>query len=386
MSAADSPAWADRLRVVLANRDPGAIRSMVLNEGEEDWIGPAYDGLQEPTMAQYARLAVHLEVPLAVLTGSTPAERNLAIALRAGLLEASADVSLDVERANALIEHARLLLSWFPAQDADFASAVSVARRASSSLPFMKDAGRQAAENLRALWNLPDEQPLGDLALRIEALGVPVECRRLPSGVHGMTVHDESTERWTAVVFVSTADWWTRQRYSLAHELCHLIYRDSQPVIVDRNEEESTDLSEVRAEAFARHLLLPENALRGVLRRAHGSDSELVADIMLSYGVSRTVALRALKDAGWDDDRAARVDEQSTSVNDLMTQAGRIDEWQALCADQGEFGASRLLLELALHAYREALVPADAVAEVLHRPTNIVTAELAAQGWTPEAN
>lgn len=384
MSAAGSSAWAERLHLALAQCDFGALRAHLLSAGEDDWLTSAWEGQQEPTLAQYARLAVHAGVPLTVLTGQVAPERTLAVALRAGLLDAPADVTADVERAHRLIDAARLLLSWFPARDADLASAAVTARRARSSLSFMKDAGKQAAQNLRTLWDLDDEDPVGDLVGLVEGLGVPVERRPLPEDVHGMTVHDESDARWTAVVFVSSADWWTRQRYTLAHELCHLLYRDSQPVIVDRDEEDSTELSEIRAEAFARHLLLPDAAVRGRVSRGYPSDLSLMADLVLSYGVSRTAVLKALQAvAQWSDDRRARVDADALSVSDLMAEAGRRDEWQAACAGQREPSSSGLLLDLALNAYRDQLVPLTLVADVLDRPADEVADELTAQGWAP---
>lgn len=384
MSAADSSAWAERLRLALAQCDLGALREQLLNADEDDWLTSAWEGYREPTIAQYARLAVHAGVPLTVLTGAASPERSLAVALRAGLLEAPANVTAHVERAHKLIDVTRLLLSWFPSRDADLETAAATARRARSSLTFMKDAGRQAAEYLRTLWDLEDEQPVGDLVGLVEGLGVPVERRPLPDDVHGMTVHDESDARWTAVVFISSADWWTRQRYTLAHELCHLLYRDSQPVIVDRDEEDSTDLPEIRAEAFARHLLLPDAAVRDRLTSDYPSDLALVADLILSYGVSRTAVLKALAAvADWSEDRLARVNAGALSVTELMAGAGRQDEWLAACADQREPSPSGLLLDLALNAYREQLVPVDAVADVLDRAGDEVSEELRVQGWAP---
>jgi hypothetical protein len=384
VSAADSSAWADRLRLVLADRDVESPREELLYVGEDDWLTAALDGLREPTIAQYARLAAHAGVPLTVLTGAASPARSLAVALRAGLIEAPADVTAEVERAHQLIDASRLLMSWFPARSAELASAAAIAHRARASLHFKMEAGQQAAENLRALWDLDDDQPVGDLAALVEGLGVPVESRVLPEGVHGMTVHDEADARWSALVFVSTRDWWTRQRYSLAHELCHVLYRDTQQVIVDRNEEDSTDLHEVRAEAFARHLLLPDTAVRASLSRGHESDAALVAEIMLSYGVSRTATLKALKAiAGWSEERLASIGSGSLSVTELMSQVHRRDEWQAASADQSEPTASGLLLEMSLHAYREQLVPAETVATVLDRSPSEVVNELTAQGWSP---
>ena len=110
------PGWAQRLHRALR----GSERSLEdlygcldLPDGD-GWLADALQGRYEPTVSEYALLAGCAGVPLSVLTGTVPIERSLSVALRAGVLNTSEDVSVVVHRAQAILETFRLLVSWFP--------------------------------------------------------------------------------------------------------------------------------------------------------------------------------------------------------------------------------------------------------------------------------
>jgi hypothetical protein len=301
-------------------------------------------------------------------------------------LDAPADVEEQVKRGEQLLEAVRLLLSWFRVHAATTSEAERDARRARSGTWLALQAGKETAEGLRAVWGLEPEQPIVDIEALVESLGFPVERRDLPENIHGITIHDETDGVWRAVVFVNSVDYWTRQRYSVAHELCHLLYRDGNSVIVDRKgEAESTDVEEIRAESFARHLLAPDRAVRAHLKQGHArNDVELVAGFVLGFGVSRTVTLRAFRDIGsWVEGRLLPLASGGQSVGQLMANAGFHDEWTAACQDQHRSGPSAMLLGLALDAFKEQVVSASLVAQILDRDEADVGEELAARGWAP---
>lgn len=116
-----------------------------------------------------------------------------------------------------------------------------------------EEEGRHAAAEFRRRHEL-GVQPLGDLAALIEqTTGHDVAILEAEPDEHGMTMFDPTFD----VVFIAVAQTPhpMRQRSSLAHELAHAVFSDWTA-------EESKDLSarpaeEVRADAFARHFLLP---------------------------------------------------------------------------------------------------------------------------------
>ncbi|WP_284749590.1 ImmA/IrrE family metallo-endopeptidase [Amycolatopsis sp. RTGN1] len=228
-------------------------------------------------------------------------------------------------------------------------------------------------------------QPVGDLRELIESFGVPVIFAEMPDRIHGITVHEDFDGIWRGVVVVNCRDSWTRQRFTLAHELAHIIYRDSQPIIIDDDQEvDESNRVEFRAECFARYFLVPAEGLSKSLLNVDGVESAaMVANTMLHFGVSRPAAMRALAESTQMSYEYLNGMAGAGSVRDLMARSRLDVEWSTLSRDQHDESASPWLLELALDAYREKYVPAQLVADVLGRgdETDSVEADLVAQGW-----
>jgi Zn-dependent peptidase ImmA (M78 family) len=234
---------------------------------------------------------------------------------------------------------------------------------------------------------LDDLEPIGDFTELVESLGVPVIVTELPGNVHGLTAHDSAGGGWRGVVLVNSSDWWTRQRYTLAHELAHVIFRDDQPVIVDRQGSVGEqDRVEWRAECFARYFLAPNDAVADYWLRHRGVGDEIaLAKLMMHFGISRIAAIRALVEVfELPFGRFDSLLPNTARVQDLMSSAGLADQWFMACEAQHEEGASPWLLSLALDAYKHALVSAGVVADVLNRhDVEAVELELSQQGWAP---
>ncbi|MBF9071184.1 ImmA/IrrE family metallo-endopeptidase [Streptacidiphilus sp. NEAU-YB345] len=151
------------------------------------------------------------------------------------------------------------------------------------------DQGEQLAATVRAwLERSPGEPPATDLALLptgellsvIErAFGVDFAVVELPGPVDGFSWQQEGGPR---LALARRDDRWTRQRFTLAHELGHLLAGDAaeplteSPVAPGRQAEPD----EVRANAFAAALLMPEADIRRFVSEAgsgtasdSGSDS-----------------------------------------------------------------------------------------------------------------
>jgi Zn-dependent peptidase ImmA (M78 family) len=98
-----------------------------------------------------------------------------------------------------------------------------------------------------------------------EAMGAQIARHRFDGPESGFALRDDD-ERWVIGVNIQTSR--RRQRFTVAHELGHLVMHQGRPLTVDqavlridlRNEVSSmaTDLQEIEANTFAATLLMPE--------------------------------------------------------------------------------------------------------------------------------
>lgn len=237
-------------------------------------------------LADFDRLAQALSVGLDELLYGSPVEaRVLAAArtsgcaegaLRAALRQGIELLKLD-DRLDAVVPYLRQeATQWKP----EISAAGSVQER-----------GKAAAEQVRNALNTGNA-PIADLVESVEHLtGVDVGTVPLPSGVPGICAIDP--ERATSVVLVNSNDVAERQRFTLAHELGHLLFGDGTHV-----DEMDGDRSpqEILCDEFARHLLIPQNGVRAWLKgvtRTVGEarvDERVMALLARHFGVSPDVA------------------------------------------------------------------------------------------------
>ncbi|MFG2299771.1 ImmA/IrrE family metallo-endopeptidase [Actinacidiphila glaucinigra] len=107
------------------------------------------------------------------------------------------------------------------------------------------------------------------IAAMEDRFGVDVALTALPQGVDGLAWQADSFR----LVLLAPTDLWTRQRFTLAHELCHILARDARSVVVESRVApgRQKDLAEVRANVFASHLLMPARELtRAAAKEAAG--------------------------------------------------------------------------------------------------------------------
>ncbi|MEU7863835.1 ImmA/IrrE family metallo-endopeptidase [Nonomuraea sp. NPDC049141] len=316
-----------------------------------------------------------LNVPATTLTGQMPIDRHLGVSLRIGSAEIS-DVPVEaLEYADILLQHQAVLDSWL-GEISNLLHEVPM-----STDRYFVQAGRRSAERVRDALSL-DYAPIPDLLGLVESLGFPIVFRQLPQHIHGLNIRDEREGRPSRIIVVSTRGPWTMQRYTIAHELCHALYDDKDQVIVDRVDLPDV-LPELRAERFARHLLLPADGLRQDVKalRGAGTDWALVtARLMLRWGVSRKTLLRALVDDGL----ATQADLQGAKdiqLSELMQSAGIRDQWNDLLEGQCDESGSSLLMHRALEAFSRGWISVRVVAEILGQTQAETELELTAQGW-----
>ena len=165
-----------------------------------------------------------------------------------------------------------------------------------------------AAEALARLGSMDLDPVALDLASVVEtAFGVDVAITSLGEGFDGLSV---STERARLILAALTTRAY-RQRFTIAHELGHLLAEDDQGVHLDRDVFVSGAASERRANAFAGALLMPEPILRG--RVVRGFDRSGFAALAMSLMVSPHALAIRLRDM-------------------RLIDAGTADGWKAMTA------------------------------------------------------
>ncbi|MER7332937.1 MULTISPECIES: ImmA/IrrE family metallo-endopeptidase [unclassified Micromonospora] len=373
------------------------VASVVAEVGEDpDWLKAALSGDVAPSASEYLILSAVTSIPVPVLAGLVDPAASTGVALRAGTLAAPGEATEAAQRRGIeLVGTSRLICSWLGADWAERASRLERARNMISHEAFSPNAGKFAAQQVRAMLArmklISRDGPIGDLVSLVESLGIPVEFREdLPEGIHGLTIHDQSLGTWDCAILIRVQDFWVRQRYTLAHELCHVLYRDSGLVFVnDEKVPESAKGEEVRAEAFARHFLAPSLEARAIwsshLKGSGGDVNKALCEFMLHFGISRQASIRLLVEERLAK-RALLQEIAQSPVWSCMQSAGLGTIWDELVEEQGKASASVWLVESALHLYEEGLVPASVVASALGQPEDNVRRDLELQGWQVRAD
>ncbi|MER6614932.1 ImmA/IrrE family metallo-endopeptidase [Streptomyces xantholiticus] len=159
------------------------------------------------------------------------------------------------------------------------------------------DQGRQLAEEAARALAATGEWETGHesdalIAAGAKAYGVDVAITELPDGVNGVTWQTDTFR----LVLVSPSSVWTRQRFTLAHELGHILARDAQDPMVEKRIRPGRvkDLTEVRANAFASNLLMPAPVVQDRFHQAVAADGQLGRDAFAHLVVEFKVSPSAL--------------------------------------------------------------------------------------------
>jgi Zn-dependent peptidase ImmA (M78 family) len=372
---------AERIQRLLASSEvPEGQLAQVLDLPSGVTVDEVLTGSHPLAPTDLVAVADLLDVPVTVLTGQVPIDRHLGVSLRLGSLQAPDVPEEALQNAELHLRYQALLDSWLSRPRSPLA-AVSM-----STDGYYKGAGQESARRVRDALGL-GEYPIPDLLDVVEKLGFPVIFQPLPTGMHGLNVRDEREGVPIRVIVISTNGPWTLQRYTLAHELCHALYDDPGQVIIDLVDVPER-LPELRAEQFARYLLLPAKALQRDIAEARSKKTpwdSLTAQLMVRWGMSRSAVARALLSDGLarEEDLA---EVQQRPVPDLMARAGLTEQWRDLCREQGTACGSPWLVRRAVEAYGKGWVGAHVVADLLGQDLETTTQQLLEQGWaTPDA-
>lgn len=241
----------------------------------------------------------------------------------------------------------------------------------------LEQEGERAAAAFREEHRL-GEQPLGDLAALIEqATGCDVAVLDAGPDEHGLTMRDPA--RGVAFIGVARTRNPMRQRSTLAHELAHVIFGDwtDGETLGERSSEE------IRADAFARHLLVPGNGLRLFLgHRRSLTDADLSA-VVQRFLVSPAIAAIALCDSGYID-ALTKQEWMRFSTPQLATRFGWTDQYQSLQTDADRTRAPQRLLTRAIAGFSEGVVTVRAIATLRGVSAETVAQELFEAGVVPK--
>lgn len=208
------------------------------------------------------------------------------------------------------------------------------------------------------------------------AKGIDVISMKAPGTEHGLTMCDPASGR--VVIVVATTPHPMRQRSSIAHELGHVLAGD-----LDRDDtlipgERSP--AEIRADAFARHLLLPLDAIR---RRFIVDDAPAtvlpadLSDLVQEFEVSAQLAaiqLRTLKLI--DPDTCSAWGARSAA--NLATTFGWGSRYRALAAVSSQSRAPQALMARAVEGYHRGVLGINELAAWYEREPAELAAELGA--------
>jgi Zn-dependent peptidase ImmA (M78 family)/transcriptional regulator with XRE-family HTH domain len=121
-------------------------------------------------------------------------------------------------------------------------------------------------------------------ALVEDVFGADVAVENLGSGFDGLAASSDDVK----LIVLATSQVVARQRFTLAHELGHLLAGDDQGLHLDRDvfdKAQGRDPSEQRANAFAASFLMPQDALRsavGSVGLSAEGFAELTCDLVVT--------------------------------------------------------------------------------------------------------
>jgi Zn-dependent peptidase ImmA (M78 family) len=238
--------------------------------------------------------------------------------------------------------------------------------------------GRTAAERFRQEHRL-GVQPLGDLVTIIEqATRIDVAVLDVGPEEHGLTMRDPA--RGAVFIGVARTPNPMRQRSTLAHELGHVLFEDWADNGTSNWSERSP--VEIRADAFARHLLVPVDGLREFLGDREFATQPTLSSVVQRFLVSPQIAAIALHQANYIDDNTKQ-EWMALTAPQLAARFGWSDQYRALQADSDQRRAPQQLLARAIKGYAEAVLPAQAIATLRGITLKAAEADLREAGLVP---
>lgn len=195
---------------------------------------------------------------------------------------------------------------------------------------------------------------------------------------HGLTMRDPV--RGAVFIGIARTRNPMRQRSTLGHELGHVLFGDW----VDGGAGGWSDRSpeEIRADAFARHLLVPADGLREFLGERELVTQAGLSQVMQRFLVSPQIAAIAMNQAGYIDDETKR-EWMALTAPKVAARFGWSDQYRALQTESDQRRAPQRLLARAIKGYAEGVLSAQAIATLRRITVGAAEADLREAGVVP---
>lgn len=238
--------------------------------------------------------------------------------------------------------------------------------------------GRTAAERYRKEHHL-GTQPLGDLIALIDQVdGIDVAIIKSPADdAHGLAVRDPNTNTTMLIATITPNP--MRLRSTIAHELAHHLFGDKTP---EGDNWQVRTHEESRADAFARHLMLPLAALPDVLDAPDPSrpvgESDVSA-LVQRFAVSPQMAVIQLRGARYISDQQKN-EWMNLTAPRLSTRYGWGNLYAVWKADSESIRPPQRLLARSIDGYTQGLVSIDTIARLEDTSTDDAESALVEAG------
>ncbi|HUR01953.1 MAG TPA: XRE family transcriptional regulator [Nonomuraea sp.] len=220
------------------------------------------------------------------------------------------------------------------------------------------------------------------ISLVEDVFGVDVAVVELGTGFDGLAASSDEVK----LVVLAASHVPARQRFTLAHELGHLLAGDDQDIHLDRDvfdKAQAKDPSEMRANAFASAFLMPENLLRTAVTSSGLTDqafAALTCDLMVTPSALayRLLHLRLI-DAGTCDRYKVITSAKAAAM------AGRGEEFARQVTEAGTPRPPGLLIRDTYAAYESGAATLRPYANLLGVDIDELSRALESEHETPDA-
>ncbi|GAA1014450.1 hypothetical protein Aple_079280 [Acrocarpospora pleiomorpha] len=213
-----------------------------------------------------------------------------------------------------------------------------------------------------------------DLSTVVEGVfGIDVRIMRFPRGYEGLSWADDNSR----LMVVGTSDIPARQRFTIAHELGHLLARDDQGLHLDPDLSDTAHKkkpSEIKANAFATRFLLPQELLEEEAGRITWSDHSF-ASLACDLWVSPVNLAWRLYNLGLIDRRQCDAFVRMRSL-DAAVLTNRLDSYWEWLATAGQPRLPVPLLRTSFQAYRDGKTTLRPFANLLGTETATIRAAM----------
>src|SRR5918993_2910673 len=241
------------------------------------------------------------------------------------------------------------------------------------------DQGRRLAGEVRRELGLGDGPVARFPELLEERFQLDVDLSPLPEAVDGLCVSVGAG----APILVGSGKPAKPQRFTLAHELAHYLVDDLDPLYVDERGVRARSVAEMRANAFAAHLLMPEPGVRAAIEGT-ADDAERAVRVALAFGTSVSAAAYQLGNLGLLPE-AVRDRLVDAGAKPLLMRYALPSDWQQDESGRGRVRPPARLYARATLAFRRGLIGLEPIVDLLRHPDrDQLRQELDDAGLTPD--